>query len=103
MPRATSAAEKRKDTEEQVALRGLCSTCRHGSYCGLCHDGPSRYVLQCNEFEVTVVQPRPVPVEPPRESVPLSPYKGLCMNCDNWQTCHRVRPAGGIWYCENYC
>jgi len=102
MPRAASAVRKRENPEAQVVLRGLCSTCRHGNYCSLCHDGPSRYVLQCNEFEVVEFKSRPVPVQPRQESVELSPYKGLCMNCDNWETCLRVRPPGGIWHCENY-
>lgn len=102
MPRPAPAAKQETKAETPMEPQGLCSTCMHGTYCGFCHDGEARNVLHCNEFEVIEVPTRPVPVLPPRESIQYSPYKGLCMNCDNWQTCHRVRPAGGVWYCENY-
>jgi len=31
-----------------------------------------------------------------------SPFKGLCINCDNRFTCVLPRPAGGVWHCEEY-
>ncbi len=27
---------------------------------------------------------------------------GLCANCELRDTCIRLKPAGGIWFCEEY-
>ncbi len=27
---------------------------------------------------------------------------GLCVNCELRDTCIRLKPAGGIWFCEEY-
>ena len=29
-------------------------------------------------------------------------YKGLCINCDNRNTCKLIQPNGGVWHCEEY-
>ncbi len=27
---------------------------------------------------------------------------GLCVNCELRETCMRLKPAGGIWFCAEY-
>ncbi len=29
-------------------------------------------------------------------------HKGLCMNCDERETCMLPRPESGVWHCEEY-
>jgi len=29
-------------------------------------------------------------------------YKGLCVNCENRETCRLAKSEGGIWHCEEY-
>ncbi len=29
-------------------------------------------------------------------------HVGLCVNCELRDTCIRLKPAGGIWFCEEY-
>ena len=84
---------------------GICSNCIHLNDC--------RYRMQidkaffhCDEHESSR----------PNETVNLShsetpadmltdsdrKYRGLCMNCDNRETCKIEKPETGIWHCEEY-
>jgi hypothetical protein len=29
-------------------------------------------------------------------------YKGLCINCENRETCNLQVPESGVWHCEEY-
>ena len=85
--------------------RDLCSNCNHAEACGG-RSSPRRPIFFCEEFDVFV----PVPISPPVRSLPTQPNKrqstnehtGLCMNCDNAETCTLPKPEGGIWHCEEY-
>jgi len=85
--------------------RDLCSTCRHDSACGS-RSTPERPILFCELFEVLV------PVwTPPAIAAPLAgaaseqggvEHKGLCMNCENRESCTTSQSQGGVWHCEEY-
>jgi hypothetical protein len=29
--------------------------------------------------------------------------KGLCLNCENRETCQYPISDGGVWHCDEYC
>ena len=91
--------------------RGLCSTCNNSPSCF--YRGSRGPALFCELFDdyvppvvrSTVDRGSP-PVEAPvtltaAEHKPIA-YTGLCMNCDNRQTCVRSRSGESVWHCENY-
>jgi 2-keto-4-pentenoate hydratase/2-oxohepta-3-ene-1,7-dioic acid hydratase in catechol pathway len=85
--------------------RDLCSTCNHTEACGR-RSTPERPVFFCELFEafVPVAAAAPAAAAPPRpaDQQGAAEYRGLCMNCENRQTCTAPRPEGGVWHCEEY-
>ena len=85
--------------------RDLCSTCNHAVACGG-RSTPQRPIVFCEEFDVFI----PMPVAAPALDVSARAGKrqiaskrpGLCMNCDNAETCTTPKPEGGIWHCQEY-
>ena len=80
---------------------GLCATCAHSPTC-LYLKQATRPITQCEEFRVFSPQQQgDEKAEAP--SVPESSGdKGLCVNCENRDTCTLPRPEGGVWHCEEY-
>jgi hypothetical protein len=90
---------------------GLCSTCNNALSCF--HRARRGPALFCELFDDHVrpelganrrkVSPSPIPsavLEAKDDDI--SKYEGLCVNCENRQTCAHPKPAGGVWHCENY-
>ena len=101
------STEIQKITAAEVRVYwGLCSTCREAPTCTYRKD-PRQPVWECDEFEYEIP---PVSVSPPA----ASPFKsiaqdrnpgrhaGLCVNCENRETCTYRKPEGGVWHCEEY-
>ena len=87
------------------SYRDLCSTCNHAEACRG-RSTPERPIFFCELFE-SFVPASAAPAAPaaPRPAAPskdAKEHKGLCMNCENRQTCSLPRPAGGVWHCEEY-
>jgi len=85
--------------------RDLCSNCNHAKACGG-RSSPKRPIFFCEEFDVFVPVPaseraRAVPMQPTRRQSTNEPT-GLCMNCDDAETCTLPKPEGGVWHCEEY-
>jgi len=91
--------------------RGLCSTCNNAPSCFYHHSrGPA---LFCELFD-NYVSPgvQTFAAGAPQATVPLftsnpaleeaAEYTGLCMNCENRQTCGHAKSEGGVWHCEDY-
>jgi hypothetical protein len=93
-------------TSEVTDYRGLCWMCEGASTCTYRRD-PRQPVWQCDEFECGT---SPVNISPPTHSrIEFTPgnknlgkYKGLCVNCENRQTCTYPKPEGGVWHCNEY-
>jgi hypothetical protein len=86
--------------------RGLCVNCNHRTACGYRRD-PARPVVFCEEFECFTppsVEAAPVTVPAPTEQdmADWDKYKGLCVNCDNRETCQIRNAEIGVWHCEEY-
>ena len=91
---------------------GLCSTCNNnnnGVACG--YRALRGYdALFCEMFDISPdgrrgeVKTRFVTVKTSAVSEETGPevYKGLCINCENRETCRLAKSEGGIWHCEEY-
>ncbi len=85
--------------------RDLCSTCNRTSTCST-HSTRQRPIMFCEEFDAFVpvstsaggktVSPKPLSKQD------AAKYKGLCVNCENRETCTTHKDEGGIWHCEEY-
>ena len=86
--------------------RGLCSVCKETSTCTYRRD-PWQPVWQCDEFECESIQVSTFPpIDSPFKSDAAyessGKYKGLCLNCENRETCTYRKPEGGVWHCDEY-
>jgi hypothetical protein len=104
------------DKGDEIDTRvGLCVNCKHHTACTFC-GSPSEPKLFCEEFEclgascsefgdgISVVRDEPVPpvIESDAGEQDAGKYMGLCVNCENRESCCHTIPASGIWYCEEY-
>ncbi|NIM99440.1 MAG: hypothetical protein GTO24_15630 [candidate division Zixibacteria bacterium] len=85
---------------------GLCSTCKEAPTCTYRKD-LWQPVWQCDEFECESIQVRTFPpIDSPFKSNAAyegsDKYKGLCLNCENRETCTYPKPEGGVWHCDEY-
>jgi hypothetical protein len=92
--------------------RSLCSTCRNEPTCTYPRNS-GRPVTQCEEFDGELTAPRnPTDSsDPPSDRSELrstweekysNKYVGLCLICDNRETCTFPKPEGGVWHCGEY-
>ena len=88
-------------------LGGQCSNCVHASTCTFLESLPRR-VFQCDEFCAI----GPVESENPSEtravaaevvSPSLNGRRGLCRDCELWETCGFAHVEQGVWHCDEYC
>jgi hypothetical protein len=102
-------------SEEVTEFYGICTNCKHRATCTFagCADRPKMF---CEEFEcegAACAEPKKgigiayagrseVEIEPVYTESNSSQYMGLCVNCDNREYCKHPKPAGGVWYCEEY-
>ena len=91
---------------------GLCMTCNNAPSCF--HRARRGPALFCELFDDYVppeqrairrkVSPAPeVSVASSAPDGDVARYEGLCVNCENRQTCAHPKLAGGVWHCEDYC
>lgn len=88
---------------ESTSSRVLCPTCMHVDGCVLFSNG-ERPAWHCEEFAAVGAPPRAAR----REASPMASrleeqkHLGLCVNCDDRDTCTFPRPEGGVWRCNEY-
>jgi hypothetical protein len=80
---------------------GLCSTCSNDPLCSYPRSAGSR-VVECLEFEGETKKEAARVSRPPREEEPREGEPGLCSWCENRPTCVFPKPAGGVWFCEEF-
>ena len=93
----------------EVSYRGLCASCENAPSCTFTRD-PGRPVLQCEEFDGGVSSPpktagrdvASVPRPHATEDKDSAELRGLCVDCEERQTCTYPKPEGGVWHCEEY-
>ena len=84
--------------------RDLCSTCNHAPTCKN-RGTPDKPVFYCEEFDIYVaVAPKKTlaSVPSPAKRMNSDKNKGLCLDCENRETCVFPIPQGGVWHCEEY-
>jgi hypothetical protein len=79
---------------------GLCATCMNIATC-MYRKFQQQSVVYCEEFEIqpTIRKQRTTAV--PTCAAEYQ-YRGLCMNCENRNSCMHADTEGGIWHCEEY-
>jgi hypothetical protein len=117
MPKSATAARERelkKPAAPSAAVyQGLCSTCEGAANCTFPRD-PERPILHCDELDsykpeiVTVKEAAGAELTTPKavsraKQKEVGEYKGLCVNCENRETCTFPKPEGGVWHCDEYC
>ncbi|MCK4679077.1 MAG: hypothetical protein KAT48_13160 [Bacteroidales bacterium] len=92
--------------KKSEANRGLCSTCNNLPTCIFYQRNGSRIVWYCELFDdyvpVQELQKPEKKVESKTEEKSKGKLKGLCVNCEDRDTCTFPKPEGGIWHCEEY-
>jgi hypothetical protein len=96
---------QKREATRQIP-EGLCQTCNHAADCGYVRS-TGQPVIFCEEFSSETTRfVEEVRVEAPAPTVEdmklWDEYKGLCVNCDQRETCAIRRPETGIWHCEEY-
>jgi hypothetical protein len=81
--------------------RGLCSNCDKLDTCS--YPSAINDTWYCEEYSV---QSAPKQSATPKElfvidAVPDT-HMGLCLNCNLRETCKLPKPAGGVWFCNEY-
>lgn len=94
-------------------FQGLCSTCNSVPTCVLFKHG-KRSVIYCELFDdyvpppaiieintdVSMTSDTPEGLEP--RNTGLINTEGLCLDCENRETCMYRKREGGTWQCEEY-
>ncbi len=99
--------KEKKTSVKKTPLSGLCTTCAHSAGCGYRsrHNQP---VIWCEEFEsisAPLIEEASLTAEKGPTATEIhewDKYKGLCVNCDNRETCQIRDKEIGVWHCEEY-
>jgi hypothetical protein len=113
--KVTYGATQRVETDDSAAQRqaeqifnaSLCANCRHQSDCGFLSKACAP-ILEC-ELHECGLSDRPRLMVVKKGANPLAPQSeesdaliGLCMNCENLNSCSLPKALGGVWMCEEY-
>jgi len=84
---------------------GLCSTCNNSTTC-VHREYRGRDAQFCEMFDCSngASHPPSVGLVTPtmRDASEQAGLKGLCVNCENRETCTLPRAETGVWHCEEY-
>lgn len=91
--------------------QGLCSTCNNSASCYYHLRNGKRIVYFCelfDDYEPTLKfenfsSRNKSSREFKTEEANKVKFTGLCMNCENRNTCTYPKPESGVWHCEEYC
>lgn len=110
--RVTEKPREQRVPETKPTFHGICEVCKNNLTCAYVRN-PDLPVLQCEEFQG--YEPQPAKIVRRRTTVSAgagsvsstatpdsSVLKGLCVNCDNRDSCIYPKPEGGVWRCEEY-
>jgi hypothetical protein len=79
---------------------GLCATCNNAPTC--MYRGTRGPALFCETFDGYAAAGERTAVRPESSVPATAAAAGLCANCVNLESCMHVKPAGGVWHCEDY-
>lgn len=90
--------------KKEAKTYNLCSICAGASTCTYPKNS-GKPVLFCAEFKEYPSLTRKIDTGTKavkRSNKYTKGYKGLCVNCENRETCVFPKPEGGVWHCEEY-
>ncbi len=84
---------------------GLCATCNNAADC-VYRKRRGADAIYCEMFD-GYARPngngkRVATIVTTLEIAKSTEFKGLCVNCEDRDTCKLPRPEGGVWHCEEY-
>ncbi len=91
----------------QGTYTGLCINCSEAPNCRY-RLSASEPILFCEEYHCSSGDQNESALNRPAvhaagdESEAPSLVRGLCVNCENKETCMLPKAEGGVWYCEEY-
>lgn len=113
--KATYSADRSRDDEleraqqrmDQLVQASLCANCRHIGDCAFLSKACSP-IQNCEMYEcglsekprLVVVKKTCAAVEEPESRIAPA---GLCITCENLNSCNLPKSPGGVWMCEEYC
>ncbi|MGA2992725.1 MAG: hypothetical protein ABSD88_19825 [Candidatus Korobacteraceae bacterium] len=92
---AMASAERDRAT----LYRGICSNCENLETCS--YPSPISETWFCEEYSVAPAK-KELRVLPDQVEKPGNAKMGLCMNCEDRETCPLSKTEGGIWFCNEY-
>ena len=98
-------AKRNAIEKKEQKVYNLCSICAGISSCTYPKE-PGKPILFCEEFKEypSLSGKIAAKTEPAgKVSKETKVFKGLCVNCENRETCVFPKPEGGVWHCEEYC
>lgn len=100
--------------QDNINSDGLCSTCKFSDDCMFAKN-QIESVYYCEEYQTAdathkvrkaIIFPGTgrAPRHNPNSLTNKSPHHamGLCSNCIHRKVCSFLKPAGGVWHCEEY-
>ena len=98
----------KEEAEENGVLKlhkyhGLCMSCNNALNCAYIQNSDQQ-ILQCEEYEgysepLIRTADTKAGLQPKKMS---GKFKGLCMDCENNETCMFAKPEEGVWHCSEY-
>lgn len=99
--RSEASASVRLHRDRSTMYRGLCSNCEKLDTCS--YPSAINDTWYCEEYSV---ESAPKQSAPPRELFQIEELPatkmGLCVNCEQRESCKLPKPAGGVWFCNEY-
>ena len=97
--RSEAAAAVHVQRDRSVLYKGLCTNCEKLQTCS--YPSAINETWYCEEYSVQGA-PKLITLQPQKEEQLPETIAGLCMNCELRTTCQLPKPAGGVWFCNEY-
>jgi hypothetical protein len=105
--------KRKKAVGSTVVLRGICTTCNYAAGCAHLKRNPDIVIWHCENYDDYVAPGDTLPevslpvvnndvalgLETENATVEI---KGLCIDCENRDSCVHAMKTGGVWHCEEY-
>jgi len=85
--------------DRSIIYKGLCSNCEKLECCT--YPSTTTDTWFCEEYSYAKPE-KMVDAEEVEEEQQPETVTGLCMNCELRETCRFPKPAGGVWFCDEY-
>jgi len=98
--------DNRLEEFKEIISRSVCVNCIHRDDCMYIAKAAAP-IHTCEMYDYGYEPKTNLVLVPPSQSVtepdPATiPQTGLCINCENRESCKYEKPAGGVWHCEEY-